>query len=125
PRTQLAIQELELLPASRFRLPNCLLGDNFEEIGDETLIRSRDLVYGAQACWAPSVNLVRLPAGSMLLPGRHFILSCDGTLVEEQIPPTTVLDTEELRRQTAETSFRSITVPDECLLISRYGMMTW
>jgi capsular polysaccharide biosynthesis protein len=106
-------------------LPNCLVGDNFEKLPDQVMIKSRDQLYGEHRVAFDDVRLVTLPKGTRLCGGRNFILVTDDSIVSEQVPPKEYVPDEcTLNAIIAEPKDR-VNVAEECLLVSRIGIMTW
>jgi len=107
-----------LLPAVELDILGRVLFENigaFDPAFRQSIVRN---VYAARHVKIAPVLLARLPDDCVMHAGGHFIVSCAGSLVAEQVP----------RYQFDPTSLdqgNEASCADEVLIVARYGIYTW
>ena len=114
-----------LMPGVASVLPNCLVGDNFEATSDHVMVGARQWLYGEKAVdWDP-ISLISFPEGTKLCGGKHFVVACGDYIVSEQIPPKEQIRDQQELEALIDQERPEIQIAEDCLLVSRYGIMTW
>ena len=121
----LAVSTEALLDTVSLSLESCLSGDNFDDLPDVTLSKSRQSVYKTRAIAFPSVELVKLPNPTRLYRGSYHLIESSGCLLAEQIPPPNVLPDLASFLTTTRIPNIVVQVSEPCVLVSRYGLMVW
>jgi len=107
-------------------LPDCLLGHNFDEVGDKTMLAARRSVFSERVVKHPAIALIRFPPETKILAGRLFIVqTSDGNLVKEQRPPIDVIQGEAALSDIVNNTSSTDIIEGPHLLACRWGIMTW
>jgi hypothetical protein len=115
----------ELLAASEMVLPASVVDTNAHRIGlDAFLSTMLKSTYRSRSARFDPVRLGRLPAGIRMLGGDSYWLSDNAMLVGDQINPLTENAFESLSKLEV-LPFETETIDEECLLVARYGDVTW
>jgi hypothetical protein len=119
---EVAESTIEISPAVMRPLPNSCIATNLATVSGRFGQHLLDDVYPARTAVQGPVVMARLAPGTRLVGGGHFVVATNGALLAEQVLPGSDLqDLAKLMaaiRPTAE-------VPDDCLLVARWGIHTW
>lgn len=114
-----------IIPAYDANIPAAVVYTNAAELGMrrflDTMLQGRYRPYHAR--FEP-VMIGRLPADALLLGGHSYWLVAGGALMIDQINPLTP-DIDANLLALGELPFETEHVDEPCLLLSRYGDVTW
>ena len=113
-----------LLDPVAFAVPNAVEYTNLAAHNQELAGHMSRDVYASRACTLAGVSLVALPDGATVLGGGDFVLRIGNSPIAEQCPPYFAATPERLIAA-AVSKHPAIGVEKECLLIARFGILTW
>ncbi|HEX7389883.1 MAG TPA: glycosyltransferase family 61 protein, partial [Acidiphilium sp.] len=114
-----------LHPGRQSGLPASVVYTNATLLGLDAFARSMSQgIYAARNVTFEPILLGALPQGCRLLGGDSFWVETDDSLAADQINPLTA-DIPAIRDQLAALPFDEERIGSPCLLVARYGEITW
>jgi hypothetical protein len=114
-----------LIPSFTQKIPAAVVYSNAAAIGLKSFAaRMHQHIYQPHTGSFEAVTLGQFQAGARILGGHSFWLESDGQLALDQISPLQP-DVPAHFRDLASLPFTTETVEEECLLVARYGDVTW
>jgi hypothetical protein len=111
-----------LFPPAEIELPNPLIHGNFSAAADRAWRRWWLVSNAARRARCTAVELIRYPAGTLIVGNRSYLAASGDTFVAEQIAPWFQPTAADL---TPASAVRVADPPAPCLLMARYCQGTW
>ncbi len=119
PLMDLGQVDTAIYPAAQVRMPYIQVFSN----ADERMARMTAPAYAARVGQPEAVNIMVLPAGTVIRGDAGWVVEANGALVREQLPPNGSAPAQD-DHCLAEDPV-PVEVGGEIMLIARYGFLTW
>jgi hypothetical protein len=114
-----------LIPAFSQKTPAAVVYSNAAQIGlKHFAARMLQHVYQPHTGVFDAVTLGVFPPGTRMLGGHNYLIEANGRLAAEQISPA-IADVQAVYDHLSNLNFATETIDDDCLLVARYGDVTW
>lgn len=125
--THIAASTESVLPSWEGRIRNACVFTNIARTRPDFAKSMQDHVYTKRSVNIDGVSLCRLPMGTILTGGHEYLVQIGDCLLEEQIPPYIRSNDFKIQQLlgNCEDRDRIIHVREECLLVARFGLITW
>ena len=121
---EMSITSEVLIDGCAWHVPNATICTNVATLNPEFARHLLRDIYVERTCRIDPIVLARLDKETTVHGGEEFIVTSGGRLLQDQLAPYLHDEPDRLRRLLTEWR-PTIRVPEECVLVARYGIYTW